>query len=209
MSSAKKITVLVADDHPIMREGICSCIQREADMMLVGEAGTGLEALELFRSHNPDVTLMDLQMPVMGGTEAIKAIRSEFPDARIVVLTTYKGDVQATRAIRAGAVAYLLKDLIRKDLIETIHAVVAGKRVIPAEIATEIAFHGSQDVISDRETEVLRYVAHGKSNREIAEALSITEDTVKGHMKHVLAKLRANDRTHAVTIAVERGILGP
>lgn len=193
----------------MMRDGISSSVQRQSDMELVGEAGTGEEAVELFRKHRPDITLMDLQMPTMSGIEAINAIRSEFPTARIIVLTTYKGDVQATRAMRAGASAYLLKTLIRKELIETIRAVAAGKRILPPEIAAEMARRFDDDAVSDREAEVLRYVAQGKSNREIAELLSITEDTVKGHMKHILAKLGAHDRTHAVMIAVERGIIGP
>jgi DNA-binding NarL/FixJ family response regulator len=205
--TTKLITVLVADDHPMMRDGISASIQRQLDMQLVGEAGTGQEALELFRLHRPDITLMDLQMPLMNGMDAISAIRNEFPTARLIVLTTYKGDVQATRALRAGASAYLLKNLIRKELIETIRAVAAGKRIVPEDLAIEMASHLDEDTISEREAEVLRHVAHGKSNREIAASLSITEDTVKGHMKHILAKLRANDRTHAVMIAMQRGIL--
>lgn len=203
----RTISVLVVDDHPMLREGIAASVQRQPDMSLVAEAGNGREAIECFRAHRPDVTLMDLQMPVMSGIDAIIAIRSEFPDACIVVLTTYKGDVQASRAMKAGACGYLLKNLIRKDLLDTIRAVAAGNRVIPAEIASEIAKHVADDAISEREAEVLRRVAMGKSNREVAEQLFISEDTVKGHMKNIMAKLCANDRTHAVTIAVSRGII--
>jgi DNA-binding NarL/FixJ family response regulator len=152
---------------------------------------------------------MDLQMPVMNGIDAIAAIRREFPAARIIVLTTYRGDVQATRALRAGASAYLLKTLIRKELVDTIRAVADGKRILPPEIAAEMVSHLGDDAVSEREAQVLRYVSEGKSNREIATVLSLTEDTVKGHMKHILAKLHANDRTHAVMIALERGIIGP
>jgi DNA-binding NarL/FixJ family response regulator len=204
----RTISVLVVDDHPMLREGIAASVQRQPDMLLVAEAGNGREAIECFRTHRPDVTLMDLQMPVMGGIDAIIAIRSEFPDACIVVLTTYKGDVQASRAMKAGASGYLLKNLIRKDLLDTIRSVAAGNRVIPAEIASEIAKHVADDTISEREAEVLRRVAMGKSNREVAEQLFISEETVKGHMKNIMAKLCANDRTHAVTIAVSRGIIG-
>jgi len=204
----RTISVLVVDDHPMLREGIAASVQRQPDMLLVAEAGNGREAIECFRTHRPDVTLMDLQMPVMGGIDAIIAIRSEFPHACIVVLTTYKGDVQASRAMKAGASGYLLKNLIRKDLLDTIRSVAAGNRVIPAEIASEIAKHVADDTISEREAEVLRRVAMGKSNREVAEQLFISEETVKGHMKNIMAKLCANDRTHAVTIAVSRGIIG-
>jgi DNA-binding NarL/FixJ family response regulator len=204
----RTISVLVVDDHPMLREGIAASVQRQPDMLLVAEAGNGREAIECFRTHRPDVTLMDLQMPVMGGIDAIIAIRSEFPDACIVVLTTYKGDVQASRAMKAGAAGYLLKNLIRKDLLETIRSVAAGNRVIPSEIASEIAKHVADDAISEREAEVLRRVAMGKSNREVAAQLFISEETVKGHMKNIMAKLCANDRTHAVTIAVSRGIIG-
>jgi two-component system, NarL family, response regulator len=203
----RAISVLVVDDHPMLREGIAASVQRQPDMLLVAEAGNGREAIDCFRTHRPDVTLMDLQMPVMGGIDAIIAIRSEFPDACIVVLTTYKGDVQASRAMKAGAAGYLLKNLIRKDLLDTIRSVAAGNRVIPAEIASEIAKHVADDAISEREAEVLRRVAMGKSNREVAEQLFISEETVKGHMKNIMAKLCANDRTHAVTIAVSRGII--
>jgi DNA-binding NarL/FixJ family response regulator len=202
------ITVLVADDHPMMRDGISSSIQSQPDMRLVGEAGTGREALELFRLHQPDITLMDLQMPVMSGIDAIIAIREEFPSARIIVLTTYRGDVQAARAIRAGACGYLLKNLIRKELIDTIRTVASGERVVSAELAVEMASHLADEAISEREAEVLRHVARGQSNRQIAGLLSVTEDTVKGHMRHIMAKLGARDRTHAVMIAVERGIIG-
>lgn len=201
------ITVLVTDDHPIMRDGIVASIQRQPDMKVVAEAGTGLEALELFRVHEPLVTVMDLQMPVMNGVDAIGAIRRENPAARIIVLSTFKGDALVTRAIRAGACAFLLKNLIRKELIDTIRSVVGGKRVVAEDAAAQLALHYNDDALSEREIMVLREVSRGKSNREIAQLLLIKEDTVKGHMKQIMEKLQASDRTHAVMIALERGIL--
>jgi DNA-binding NarL/FixJ family response regulator len=174
-------------------------------MLLVGQAFDGEEALRLFREHRPDVTLMDLQMPGMSGLAAIEAIRKDFPRARIIVLTTYSGDVQAARALKAGAAGYLLKGMLRNDLINTIRTVHAGGRRIPPEIASELAEHISADALSSREIEVLRSVATGHSNKLVADELSITEDTVKGHMKSILSKLGANDRTHAVLIAIKRG----
>jgi DNA-binding NarL/FixJ family response regulator len=204
---AKIIKVLAVDDHPLMREGIAAVIQGEADIVLVGEATNGQEAIESFRQHRPDVVLMDLQMPVMNGIDAITAIRSEFPNARFIVLTTYQGDVQALRALKAGASGYLLKSMLRKELLETIRAVNAGRRRIPPEIASELAEHVTDDALSDREIEVLRYVATGTSNKIIAAHLSVSEATIKGHMKSILSKLGANDRTHAVTIAMRRGFL--
>lgn len=204
---ASPIRVMVVDDHPLLREGIAAVLERQDDMRLVAEATDGQEAIEAFRHARPDVTLMDLQMPHMGGIEAIAAIRGEFPQARIVVLTTYHGDVQALRAFKAGASGYLLKNLLRKELIETIKIIHQGGRRIPPEIATEIAEHATADALSEREIEVLRWVARGNANKRVASLLGISEDTVKAHMKSILAKLRANDRTHAVTIALKRGII--
>jgi DNA-binding NarL/FixJ family response regulator len=205
--SATKIRVLCVDDHPIVRDGIAHALQRHSDMELVAEAVNGIEAIEAFRKYRPDVTLMDLQMPGMSGIEATAAIRTEFPQARIVILTTYTGDIQASRALKLGAVGYLLKGMLRTELIDTIRQVYAGQRHIPAEIASEIANHYSADALSDREIQVLREVALGCSNKIVADKLFITEDTVKGHMKSILAKLQANDRTHAVMIAVRRGFI--
>jgi DNA-binding NarL/FixJ family response regulator len=202
----QRIRILVVDDHQLLREGIAAVLESQEDMTLVAEAGNGREALESFRRHRPDVTLMDLRMPDMSGIEAIAAIRGEFPNARIVVLTTYSGDVQAAAALKAGAAGYLLKSLVRKELIETIRAVHAGKRRVPPEIATEIAEHVADDSLTQREIEVLRRVAAGQSNKLIAAALEISEGTVKTHMKSILPKLDASDRTHAVTIALKRGI---
>jgi DNA-binding NarL/FixJ family response regulator len=205
----ERISVLVTDDHPIMRDGIVACLQRQPDMEVVAEAATGLEALEMSRVHRPLITIMDLQMPVMNGIDAIVAIRRDQPAAKIIVLTTFRGDVQVTRAIRAGASAFLLKHLIRKELIDTIHAVVAGKRVLSEEASAQLAQHYNDDMLSEREILVLQQVSQGRSNREIAELLLIKEDTVKGHMKQIMNKLQASDRTHAVMIALERGILFP
>jgi DNA-binding NarL/FixJ family response regulator len=205
--AAARIRVMAVDDHPLLREGIAAVIQDQEDMVLIAEASNGREAIEGYRAHRPDVTLMDLQMPEVNGVEAITAICGEFPGARIVVLTTYSGDVQALRAIKAGALGYLLKGMIRKELLDTIRAVHAGRRRIPPEIATEIAEHVSQDALTNRELEVLQHVAAGNANKEVAARLGVSEETVKAHMRNVLAKLSANDRTHAVMIAVRRGII--
>jgi DNA-binding NarL/FixJ family response regulator len=207
MDTMNPIRILTVDDHPMMREGIAAAIKRQPDMLLVAEAQDGKEAVELFRAHRPDITLMDLQMPAMNGIEAITAICKEFPGARIIVLTTYDGDAQATRAFKAGASGYLLKNMLRKELIETIRSVHGGRKRIPPEIAMEIAEHHVDDALSEREIEVLREVAAGNSNKLIAKHLKISEETVKSHMKIILAKLAANDRTHAVTIAVKRGFI--
>ena len=207
MDATNPITILTVDDHPMLREGIAAAIRRQADMLLVAEAQDGKEAVELFRVHRPDITLMDLQMPAMNGIEAITAICKEFPGARIIVLTTYSGDAQAARAFKAGASGYLLKNMLRKELVETIRSVHGGRKRIPSEIAREIAEHHIDDALTEREMEVLREVAAGNSNKIIAGHLNISEQTVKTHMKIILAKLAANDRTHAVTIALKRGII--
>ena len=201
------IRILVADDHSLVREGIATFIAGQPDMRLVAEASNGREAIHQFREHRPDVTLMDLQMPEMNGLDAIIAIRNEFSEARIIVLTTYRGDVQVLRALKAGARAYLLKGLLRKELLETIRAVHAGEKRIPPEIASQLAEHAVDDTLTLREIDVLRLLAGGNANKVIADQLSITEDTVKGHVKNILSKLGANDRTHAVTIALKRGII--
>jgi DNA-binding NarL/FixJ family response regulator len=207
MSSTHKVTVLTVDDHPLFRSGVAVVIQGEEDIVLVGEATNGQEAIEAYRTHRPDVTLMDVQMPVMNGIDAIVAIRREHPAARFVVLTTYRGDAQALRALKAGAMGYLLKNMLREQLINTIRAVHSGRRCIPPEVASEIAEHVADDGLTDREIEVLRQVATGTPNKIIAAQLSVSDATVKSHMKSILSKLGANDRTHAVTIAIKRGIL--
>jgi DNA-binding NarL/FixJ family response regulator len=191
----------------MLREGIAALVASQPDMALVGEASNGREAVEQFRKHHPDITLMDLQMPEMSGIDAMGAIRGEFPEARIIVLTTYTGDVQVMRALKAGARAYLLKGLLRKELLETIRAVHAGQKRVPPEVAAEIAEHATDDALTSREIDVLRLIAGGNANKEVAAQLSITEETVKGHVKNILAKLGANDRTHAVTIGLKRGII--
>ena len=201
------IRVLVVDDHPLLRAGVRAVLEVERDILVVAEAASGREAIEAFESLRPDVTLMDLQMPDTSGTAAIQEIRRRFPDARIVVLTTYKGDVSALRALRAGAVGYLLKGELRTDLVHTIRAVHGGGRRIPAEIAADLAMHLGEDALSEREIQVLRSVAQGNSNKRVAVELGVTEETVKAHMKSITSKLGANDRTHAVTIALRRGIL--
>lgn len=201
------IKVLTVDDYPVLREGIAAIIENHADMVLVAEAGNGREAIECFRHYRPDVTLIDFVMPKMNGIEVTIAIRKEFPNARIVVLTTYKGDVQATQALDARACGYLLKSTQRKDLLDTIRSVHAGQRRIPAEIALAMAEHHASGTLTECELEVLWQVAAGNPNKIVASHLSISEDTVKGHVKAILAKLEAHDRTHAVTIALKRGII--
>jgi DNA-binding NarL/FixJ family response regulator len=186
---------------------VASLLAGQEDLKLVAEASNGREAVDQFRAHRPDVTLMDLQMPEMNGVEAMIAIREEFPSARIIVLTTYVGDAQVLRALKAGARAYLMKGLLRKELLETIRLVHAGQKRIAPEVATELAEHATDDALSPREVDVLRLIAGGNANKVIASQLSITEETVKGHVKNILDKLAANDRTHAVTIGLKRGII--
>jgi len=201
------IRVLAVDDHPLVREGIAALIGCEEDMELIGEASNGREALELFRKHQPDITLMDLQMPEMNGIDATGAIRGEFPEARIIILTTHPGDVQVSRALKAGARGYILKGMLRKELLETIRAVHAGQKRLSSEAAAEFAEHATDCGLTPREIDVLRLVAAGNANKEIGARLSLTEVTVKSHVKNILAKLGASDRTHAVTIALKRGII--
>jgi DNA-binding NarL/FixJ family response regulator len=203
----KPIRILAVDDHALLREGIAALIADQPDMRIVAEASTGREAIEQFRIYTPDVTLMDLQMPDMNGIDAMIAVRSEFPDSRFIVLTTYSGDVQVSRALKAGARAFLLKSLLRKELLDTIRAVHAGQKRIPSDLAAQLADHLADDALTVREIEVLRLIASGNANKLIADQLSITEETVKGHVKNILSKLGANDRTHAVTIGLKRGII--
>jgi DNA-binding NarL/FixJ family response regulator len=207
MSASRPITVMVVDDHPLFREGLAALLDCETDVKLVGEACDGKEAVERFRTLRPDITLMDLQMPGLSGIEACQLIRREFPEARLVVLTTYSRDVQVLRALQAGAAGYLVKSALRKDLLDTIRTVYRGGRSISAEVADELAKHVLDEALTEREVEVLRRVACGTSNREIAAALELTEATVKSHMKNIMAKLGANDRTHAVMIAIKRGFI--
>ena len=201
------IRILLADDHPVLRQGIQALAADESDMEFVAEASNGREAIEQFRKYRPDITLMDLQMPDMNGIDAMIAIRNEFPDARFIILTTYAGDVQVSRALKAGARAYLLKSFLRKELLDTIRAVHAGQKRIPSDLATQVADHIADDSLTFREIEVLRLIAAGNANKLIADQLSIAEETVKGHVKNILSKLSANDRTHAVTIGLKRGII--
>ena len=204
---ASPIRVLVVDDHQLIRVGIATLLLPEPDMKLVGEASNGREAISKFRECNPDITLMDLQMAEMSGFDAILAIRDEFPGARIIVLTTYTGDAQAHRAIKAGAQGYLLKNLLHKELLQTIRAVHAGRRVVAVDIAAQVAEHAGEENLTPKEIEVLRLIASGNANKEVAVQLNITEETVKSRVKNILEKLGANDRTHAVTIGLKRGII--
>jgi DNA-binding NarL/FixJ family response regulator len=201
------IRILSVDDHALLREGVAAVLGGEPDMKLVGEASCGMDAVHLFRDLKPDVTLMDLRMPDMSGVEVLTKIRAEYPDARVIMLTTYAGDVQALAALKAGASAYLLKSMLRTELLETIRTVHAGNRSIPPAIANDIAQHAVDDNLTSREIEVLREVAAGNANKLIASHLDISESTVKAHMKRILPKLKAKDRTHAVMIALKRGIL--
>jgi DNA-binding NarL/FixJ family response regulator len=205
--NSDSIRILAVDDHPIFRRGIKGLLADQPDMQLVGEASTGREAIQEFRSHKPDITLMDLQMPEMSGLDAIMSIRGEFSDAKIIVLTTYSGDVQVLRALRAGAQAYLLKNTLHKSLIDTIRAVHAGKKTLAPEASFELAEHAMDEALTPAEIAVLQLIAAGNANKQIADLLSITEDTVKGRVKNILSKLNANDRTHAATIGLKRGII--
>jgi DNA-binding NarL/FixJ family response regulator len=201
------IRILAVDDHPLLRNGVVGLVADQPDMKLVAEASNGLEAIQQFRIHVPDITLMDLQMPEMNGIDAISAIRGEFSEARIIVLTTYTGDVQVLRALKAGARAYLLKNLLHKELLETIRSVHAGRRAISPEISCQLAEHATDDALTPAEISVLRLIAEGNANKQIADRLSITEETVKGRVKNILSKLGANDRTHAAMIGLRRGII--
>jgi DNA-binding NarL/FixJ family response regulator len=201
------IRILTVDDHALVRKGIAAILASQPDMSLVAEASNGCEAVEQFRSHRPNITLMDLQMPEMNGLDATITIRAEFPDARIIMLTTYAGDVQVLRAMKVGARGYLLKTLLDKELLETIRAVHAGKKVLSAEASYELAEHATSDTLTPAEIDVLRLIAAGHANKQIAHQLSITEDGVKGRVKSLLSKLGATDRTHAAMIGVRRGII--
>jgi len=206
-AGSNSIRILAVDDHPLLRSGIAALLATQPDMTLVAEASNGHEAIQQFRAHHPDITLMDLQMPDMNGVDAMIAIRGEFPEARIIILTTYAGDVQVLHAMKVGARAYLLKSLLDKELLETIRAVHAGKKALSAEASYELAEHATDEFLTPGEVEVLRLIAGGNANKQIADMLSITEETVKGRVKNILSKLGANDRTHAAMIGVRRGII--
>jgi DNA-binding NarL/FixJ family response regulator len=205
--SANPIRILAVDDHPLFRSGIAALLATQSDMRMVAEASNGREAIEQFRAHRPDITLLDLQMPEMNGLDALSRICEEFPEARIIVLTTYVGDAQILRAMKVGARAYLLKNLLDKELLETIRAVHAGKKTLSAEASYELAEHSTDDALTAAEVDVLRLIAAGNANKQIAAQLSLTEETVKGRVKNILSKLGANDRTHAAMIGVKRGII--
>ena len=204
---AAPIRILAVDDHPVVRQGIAGMLALEADMNLVGQASNGREAIQQFRAHRPDITLMDLQMPEMNGLDALIAIRNEYPDAKVIMLTTYTGDVQILRALKAGAWGYLLKSTLHRDLLHTIRGVYEGKKALSPEVSYEVAEHGTDEALTPREVDVLRLIAAGNSNKRVADKLSIGEASVKSHVENILSKLGANDRTHAVTIALKRGII--
>lgn len=201
------IRILTVDDHPVLRKGLAALVNAESDLKLVAEASNGKEAIEAFRSHQPDITLMDIQMPGLDGIETISAIRSEFPEAKIIILTTYSGDVQIVRALKAGARAYILKEHMLDELLDTIRAVNSGKKRIPADVAAELADHATDDALTEREIDVLKLIAAGNANKQIADELSMTEATIKKRITNILSKLGANDRAHAVTIGLKRGII--
>jgi DNA-binding NarL/FixJ family response regulator len=206
-AGASTIRILVVDDHPVVRQGVAGLVGSHPDMRVVGEASNGREAIQQFRAHHPDVVLMDLQMPEMSGLDALMAIRDEAPEARIIVLTTYAGDAQVLRAIKAGARGYLLKSALHRELLDTIRAVHAGKKSLSAEVSYELAEHATDDVLTPAEVRVLRLIAEGNANKEIAEQLSVSEETVKGQVRNILSKLGAKDRTHAAMIGLKRGII--
>jgi DNA-binding NarL/FixJ family response regulator len=201
------IRILVVDDHPVVRQGVAALVGGQPDMSIVGQASNGREAIQQFRAHHPDVVLMDLQMPEMSGLDALMAIRDEAPEARIIMLTTYAGDVQVLRAIKAGARGYLLKSALHRELLETIRAVHAGKKSLSVEASYELAEHSTDDTVTPAEVRVLRLIAEGNGNKEIAEQLSVSEETVKGQVRNILSKLGAKDRTHAAMIGLKRGII--
>ncbi|MFZ1006426.1 MAG: response regulator transcription factor [Candidatus Sulfotelmatobacter sp.] len=207
MNTSSQIRILAVDDHPIVRQGIAGLIGIQTDMVLVGEASNGRDAIQQFRTHHPDITLMDLQMPEMNGIDALIAIRNEFPDAKVIVLTTYVGDTQILRALKAGAHAYLLKNTLHKELLDTIRAVRAGRKTLSPEASFQVAEHATDDPLTPAEILVLRMIAAGNANKQIADQLSITEETVKSRVKNILSKLGANDRTHAAMIGLKRGII--
>ena len=207
MSEAPAIRILTVDDHPLFRNGVAALLASQPDLQLVAEAANGREAIQHYRTHRPDVTLMDLQMPEMNGLEATIAIRAEFPEARIIVLTTYAGDVQVLRALQAGARAYLLKTLVDLELLATIRSVHSGKKALSAEASSQLAEHATDEALTPAEVDVLRLIAGGNANKQIADRLAVTEDTVKGRVKNILSKLGANDRTHAAIIGIKRGII--
>jgi len=206
-SDPERIRILCVDDHPVVRQGIAGLVGVQPDMSLVAEATNGREAIQQFRAHQPDVTLMDLQMPEMSGLDAIIAIRGEFSDARIIVLTTYAGDVQALRALKAGARAYLLKNAMHKELLDTIRAVNAGRKALSPDVSFQLAEHATDDALTPAEVRVLRLIAQGNANKEIARELSLSEETIKGQVRNILSKLGAKDRTHAAMIGFKRGII--
>ena len=207
MNAPTRIRILCVDDHPLMREGIAAVIRNETDMQLVGEAASGREAIQAFREHRPDITLMDLRLPDIGGIDTMVAIRTEFPNARVIMLTTFEGDAEIHRALEAGALGYMLKSMPRKQLLDMIRKVNTGKKQIPPEVAAQLAEHFGSDALSKREIEVLEKIAGGNRNSDIAAMLFISEETVKGHIKHIMEKLGAGDRTEAVAIAIRRGII--